>query len=144
MKCAMEILKIKKAADMERAEQEHLAWVARQEKAKIATMNYAEEISAKLYECAKKGCSLIFIFFFARDGGLYRHMWQDSRPYKNGVREWHVDHGKSALNMEYLTELLSGLCYKVSFRECELYVNSYRKKRFYELTVSIPSTLPCE
>lgn len=144
MKCAMEILEIKKAADMERAEQEHLAWVARQEKAKIATMNYAEEISAKLYECAKKGCSLIFIEHFARNGDLYQHMWQNPHPYTNGVREWHVDHGKPELNMAYLTELLSGLCYKVSFRECELYVNSYRKERFYELTVSIPSALPCE
>ena len=144
MKCAREILEIKKAADMERAEQEHLAWVARQEKAKIAAMNYAEEISAKLYECAKKGLSLVFIEHFARNGGLYQHMWQNPHPYTNGVREWHVDHGKPELNMEYLTELLSGLCYKVSFRECELYVNSYRKERFYELTVSIPSTLPCE
>lgn len=152
MKCAMEILEAKKIGDMERAErkrQEELAKEAakqqRREEAKPATFQYAEQLVQQLYNRAKNGEDLkITRNYDVNQDGLYRQMTQDEEKYSNGVKPWYTSKSAPLLNLDYLTELLTDLCYKVERNQVSLHVNSCRTEKFHQITISVPASLPCK
>lgn len=153
MKCAREILEIKKIADFERAEKEHqeaaakaLALAKRREEAKVDTFEYAKKLVNSLINQAKNGQEMKIVCYYEGDGeGLHRAMCRwDRSPYSNGVRPWSRNYEMPALNLDYLMELLTGLCYDVKRDIGWLYVNSYRTEKFTRIIISVPSSLPCD
>ena len=151
MMCAQEILEAKKIIDLERAERERqeaaakaLALAKRREEAKADTFKYAEGLVNSLLSCAKNGQTMKIVSYYESDGnGLHQVMRQDDYRYSNGIRRWECDYTVPQLNLSYLVELLTSLCYDVK-RSIELLpVNSCRKERFTSITVSVPSSLPC-
>lgn len=153
MMCAKEILEIKKIADFERAEKERqeaaakaLALAKRREEAKANTYEYAKKLVNSLINQAKNGQEMKIVRYYEGDGnGLHQVMRQyDYSPYSNGVRPWYHDYKMPALNLDYLMELLAGLCYNVDRDISWLYVNSYRTEKFTRISISVPSSLPCD
>lgn len=152
MKCAKEILEAKKISDMEREErkrQEELAKeqarAKRREEAKAVTFKYAEELVCQLYNRATSGGDLkITHYYECGPDALYRPMVKDAHKYSNGVQAWHSTTAVPPLNLEYLIELLTSLCYQVERDTVLLYVNSCRTERFTRITISVPTTLPCD
>ncbi len=147
MKCAVEVLKIKKAADAERVEQERIRKFQVLETAKAATLIYAEEIVSELCNRAREGKSLsITRHFDPNADGLYRQMYKGS-AYSNGREPYRTyrEDQRPALNMDYLKETLADLCYTISERSCWLHINSTSSTHPYrEITFSVPSSLPCD
>jgi hypothetical protein len=152
MKCAREILETKKISDMEREErkrQEELAKeqarAKRREEAKAATFKYAEELVSQLYSRAKNGGDLkITHYYESNPDVLYRPMVKDSYKYSNGVQAWYSSSAVPPLNLEYLIELLTSLCYQVERDTVLLHVNSCRSEKFTRIIISVPATLPCD
>lgn len=152
MKCAREILEAKKISDMEREErkrQEELAReqarAKRREEAKAATFKYAEGLVHQLYNRATSGEDLSIRCYYESDPDvLYRPMVKDSYKYSNGIQAWHSTAAVPPLNLEYLIELLTSLCYHVERDTVRLYVNSCRTENFTRITISVPATLPCD
>lgn len=152
MKCAREILEAKRVGDMEREErkrQEELAReqarAKRREEAKAATFKYAEELVRELYNRAKNGEDLKINHYYDSDPDvLYRPMIRDTYKYSNGVRAWYHNKAVPPLNLDYLIELLTSLCYQVERDKVLLHVNSCRTEKFTRITISVPSSLPCD
>lgn len=152
MMCAKEILEAKKIGDMEREErkrQEELAKeqarAKRREEAKAMTFKYAEELVRQLYNRAKNGEDLKIIRHYDSNlDGLYQPMIKDTYKYSNGVQAWYHNKTTPPLNLDYLIELLTNLCYEVERNTVSLPVNSCRSEKFIRITISVPSSLPCD
>ena len=149
--CAKEILEAKKIGDMEREErkrQEELAKeqarAKRREEAKAATFKYTEKLVNQLYSRAKNGEELKIIRHYETNlDGLYLPMTKSNYKYSNGIQAWYHD-TTTLLNLDYLIELLINLCFKVERDMVSLPVNSCRSERFTRITISVPTTLPCD
>lgn len=152
MKCAKEILETKKISDMEREERKRReeleraqARAKRREEAKAATFKYAEELVSQLYNCAKNGEELsIGRYYECGPDELYLPMVRNARRYSNGVQAWFSSPAEPPLNLEYLVELLTSLCYQVKRDNVYLYVNSCRTEKFTRIIISVPTTPPCD
>lgn len=154
MKCAMEVLEVKKSAEIERMVQHQLEEQQRAQKraearkqAEAATVAYAEGIVRRLTYNAKHGYNLQVSDYFDSDHsgyGLYQVMEQVDRNYSNGIHPWCKVYNAPLLDMGLLVNMLRKACYAVTFSECCLYVNSCRTEWFYHLTVTVPNEVPCK
>lgn len=154
MKCAREVLEVKKSAEIERMIQHQLEEQRRAQKraearkqAEAATAAYAEGIVRRLMYNAKYGYNLEVSDYFDSDHngyGLYQVMKQTDRKYTNGIHPWCKVHNAPLLDMELLVTMLRKACYAVTFSECCLHVNSYRTEWFHHLTVTVPKEVPCK
>ena len=151
MKCAMEIVAIKQVALRKKEEERIRQELEEQtrirkmvEESITPTLNYAQTIIDELQRYAENGWSLEWSEYFKIvEGGLYKRVSKFLR-YSNGRTSWNTDYNFTPINFEYLTKILTNLCFEVRCYETELYVNSCRKEKFKQIVVSIPKTLPCD